>query len=108
MRVWIAILLVGVGSYGLRAAPLFVARVAQLSPRARATAERAGAASLVALAVVTIRHQTLDVETTAAVSTLAALVAGTVLAARRHALHTVAITGVLVYLAVSVAVAGAS
>lgn len=108
MRVWMAILLVGAGSYVFRAAPLFVGRVAQLSPHARATAERAGTASLVALAAITIRHQTVDVEASAAVAAAAAIAVGSVLAARRHALHTVAIAGVLVHLAVSAALAGAS
>lgn len=108
MRVWIAVLLVGAGSYLFRAAPLFAGRVAQLPPRARVTAERAGAASLVALTAVTIRHHTLDVDAIAAVATLAALAVGTVLAARRHALHTVALAGVVVHLTVSAAAVAAS
>lgn len=107
MHVWVAVLAVGVGSYLFRAAPLFLRSVERLSPRARASAERAGTASLVALTVVTIRHQTVGVGATAAIATVAALVVGSVLALRQHALHTVAIAGVLAHLSVSAAVAAA-
>jgi hypothetical protein len=75
MRTWIIVLLVGGVSYAFRSAPLFVER---LRPRAgfdRLIAD-AGTASLVALGVLALRHQTVGVGAAATVSTVLALAIG--------------------------------
>jgi len=101
MNVWIAILLVGAGSYALRALPLFSARCRSLSAETTATLERAGFASLAALAAGAARHQTIGVSGSAAVATGAALAVGAMFALRGRPMHFVALGGVGTHVAAS-------
>lgn len=96
--IWLVILAVGLGSYAMRAVPLFtIGRLAPSERTARAI-ERAGAAALVALA-------TTSVAGTAAGGSLAsvlAIVAGGIMAIRGATLSRVVATGVVVHLLVDV------
>ena len=98
MNMWIAVLLVGAGSYLLRALPLFSLRCRSLPASTNATLERAGFASLVAMAAGAARHQTMGVSPGAALATGAALVVGAVVALRRRPMSLIALAGVAVHL----------
>jgi branched-subunit amino acid transport protein len=98
MNVWIAVVLVGAGSYALRALPLFSARCRSLSAHTTATLERAGFASLAALAAGAARHQTMGVPSSAALAGGAALLVGGAVALRGRPLYVVAASGVGVHL----------
>jgi branched-subunit amino acid transport protein len=99
MNVWIAVLLVGAGSYALRALPLFSARCRSLSVETTAKLERAGFASLAALAAGAARHQTIGVSGSVALASAVALVAGAVVALRGRPMYLVALAGVGAHLA---------
>jgi hypothetical protein len=74
--------------------PLFVPQLA----RPRAAVEQfvgtAGTASLVALAVIALRHQTVDVRPATAISTLVAIAVGVVLSLRGWSMPVVTVLGV--------------
>ena len=101
MNIWIAVLAVGAGSYALRAAPLFSPRCRTLSADATARLERAGLASLLALAAASMRHQVVGVSSSAAAASVAALLVGGVLALRGKPMHVVALVGLAAHLVVS-------
>jgi hypothetical protein len=105
MHVWIPVVLVGLGSYALRAAPLFSARCRDLSPVAIARLERAGFASLLALAVAAARRQSIGVPGDEALAAGVALGLGAVLALRGRKMHEVALAGLGAHLAVSAVLA---
>jgi branched-subunit amino acid transport protein len=53
---WIALLVVGAGSYAFRSLPLFVGRFATPTPRTRRLVGDAGLAAIVALVAGSLRH----------------------------------------------------
>ena len=101
MNVWMAVVLVGAGSYLLRALPLFSLRCRSLSASASAKLERAGFASLMALAAGAAHHQTTALSSGAALATVGALVVGAVVALSGRPMYLVALSGVGVHLALT-------
>jgi branched-subunit amino acid transport protein len=98
MTTWIAVLAVGVGSYGLRTLPLFVPWLATPPAWAERMLGAAGTASLTALATVALHHQLTGAPLAYAAATVAAVVTGAVLAVRGHPLWLVAVAGLAVHL----------
>jgi branched-subunit amino acid transport protein len=103
MRTWFAVLAVAAGSFGFRAVPLFVPWVASPSPRIERRLTRAGAASLVALAMAATRRQTEGVGAGATAAVVAALAIGLLAARRGAAMPTVVVAGIATHAVLTLA-----
>jgi branched-subunit amino acid transport protein len=107
MNTWLAVLAVGLGSYTFRVVPLFVPWIASPPPRVERVVTRAGAASLAALAVASIRRQTAHADLPDTTAVVAALVVGLLVARRGARMPTVVLAGIATHIAVGLLAHGA-
>jgi branched-subunit amino acid transport protein len=103
MRTWFAVLAVAAGSFGFRAVPLFVPWVASPPAHIERRLTRAGAASLVALAVAATRRQSEGATPGATVAVVAALTIGLLAARRGAAMPVVVVAGIATHAVLTLA-----
>lgn len=102
MNAWLAIVLVGAGSYGMRFVPLLLADRWAPGPRMDRALRQAGTAALTALAVAGLRAEPLTATGGDTAVTGAAVLVGSVAALRGHSLTVVVGAGVAVHAALSI------
>lgn len=103
MSTWIAVLAVGAGSYLFRAVPLFSTWFAAPPAAVERVLQHAGTASLSALAVLAVRHQTVGAGAANTAATAAAMATGAAVAWRRAPMYAVVAAGLGVHLLVRAA-----
>jgi branched-subunit amino acid transport protein len=108
MTAWLAVGLVGAGSYGFRLVPLLLADRWTPGPRLEAGLRHAGIAALAAIAATSVRAPSLTGDAASAVATAAAIGVGAVAARRRWPMVALVAAGAAAHLGTTLLLGGLS
>ena len=97
MTMWLAVILVGLGSYAFRLLPLLLGERIRLSKRADATLRRTAIAAMTALMVLALKKITPDPLSPEIIPVGMALAISGAVAVRRRSMATVVLCGAVTY-----------
>ena len=97
MRMWLAVVLVGLGSYAFRVLPMLVGERLRLSDRADATLRHAAVGSMTALLVLGVKQVTAEPTSPDAIAAAVAVACSAAAALRGRRMPLVVLCGGLAY-----------